>query len=94
MDVNSALTSGFYKFAPSPSAFGRCLAGLLGWRAAETQHLPSARHTSRVVFNRSRNNQMRYAVDASGGGRSSAIIRKMSAKRVFGTATSAIWKTT
>jgi hypothetical protein len=35
-----------------------------------------------------------YAVDAKGGGRSSAIIRKMSTKRFRGMATSAIWKAT
>ena len=35
-----------------------------------------------------------YAVDAKGGGRSSAIIRKMSANRSRGMATSAIWKAT
>ena len=35
-----------------------------------------------------------YAVDAKGGGRSSAIIRKISANRSRGMATSAIWKAT
>jgi len=35
-----------------------------------------------------------YAVDAKGGGRRSAIIRRMSAKRFLGMATSAIWRAT
>jgi hypothetical protein len=35
-----------------------------------------------------------YAVDAKGGGRSSAIIRKMSANRFRGMATYAIWNAT
>ena len=35
-----------------------------------------------------------YAVDTKSGGRSSAIIRRMSANRSRGMATSAIWKAT
>ena len=35
-----------------------------------------------------------YAVDAKGGGRSSATIRKMSANKFLGMATSASWKAT
>jgi hypothetical protein len=35
-----------------------------------------------------------YAADAKGGGRNSAMRRKMSANRSRGMATSAIWKTT
>jgi len=38
--------------------------------------------------------RMLYAVDAKGGDRSAAIIRKISANRIRGMATSAIWKTT
>ena len=37
---------------------------------------------------------MMQVVDATGGGRSSAIIRKISANRFFKTATSAIWNAT
>ena len=36
----------------------------------------------------------RYPVDVMGGGRSSAIMRRMSAKTLCGMATSAIWKET
>jgi hypothetical protein len=50
--------------------------------------------TSPVVFDRKRDNRTLYAVDVTGGGRSSAINRRMSAKRFFGMATSAIWNAT
>ena len=46
-------------------------------------------HLSRE-YHRTRNCRTHYAVDATGGGRSSAIIRRMSAKRFLGMATSAI----
>jgi hypothetical protein len=39
-------------------------------------------------------NRTQYAVDVTGGGRSSAISRRMSTNRCLETATSAIWKTT
>src|ERR1700719_1450599 len=39
-------------------------------------------------------NRTPYAVDVTGGGRSSAISRRMSAKRFLGMATSAIWNAT
>ena len=39
----------------------------------------------------SRTQSKPYAVEVAGGGRSSAINRRMSAKRFFGMATSAIW---
>ena len=39
-------------------------------------------------------NGTHYAVDVTGGGRSSAISRWISANRCFGTATSAIWNAT
>src|SRR5271155_71124 len=39
-------------------------------------------------------NRTHYAVDVIGGGRSSAIMRKMSAKTLRGIATSAIWNET
>jgi hypothetical protein len=50
-------------------------------------------HLSRV-FIRTRDAPTPYAVDMSGGGRNSAISRRMSANNVFGTATSAIWNAT
>ena len=40
-------------------------------------------HLSRE-YHRTRNCRTHYAVDATGGGRSSAIIRRMSAKRFLG----------
>jgi hypothetical protein len=43
---------------------------------------------------RTRDARMLYAMEAKGGGRSSAIIRKIWANRSRGMATSAIWKTT
>ena len=45
-------------------------------------------------FARTHDARTLYAVDVKGGGRTSAIIRKMSANRPRGMATSAIWKTT
>jgi hypothetical protein len=38
--------------------------------------------------------ERRHAGDGSGGGRSSAISRRISANSILGTATSAIWKAT
>ena len=43
---------------------------------------------------RTHDNRTPYAVDVTGGGRSSAISRRMSAKRFLGMATSAIWNAT
>jgi hypothetical protein len=40
-----------------------------------------SRRTSPLVFDRTQNNQALHVDTAAGGGRSSAIIRKMSAKR-------------
>jgi hypothetical protein len=50
--------------------------------------------TSPVVFDRKRDNRTLYAVDVTGGDRSSATSRRMSANRFRGMATSAIWKAT
>ncbi len=47
--------------------------------------------TSPVSLSRTHDNRTPYAVEVAGGGRSSAINRRMSAKRFFGMATSAIW---
>lgn len=45
-------------------------------------------------FARTHDTQTLYAMDAKGGGRSSAIIRKMSENRSRGIANSAIWNAT
>jgi hypothetical protein len=45
-------------------------------------------------FGRTRDTRTSYAVDVTGGGRRSPIICKMSANRVCGNATSALWKAT
>ena len=58
-----------------------------------TNCLPSER-TSPVVWLELMTPRTLYDVDAKGGGRSSAIIPKMSANRSRGMATSAIWKAT
>ena len=50
--------------------------------------------TSPESLCRTHNNRTPYAVEVAGGGRSSAINRRMSAKRFFGMATSAIWNAT
>src|SRR5580704_6215846 len=47
-----------------------------------------------VSLSRTHDNRTPYAVEVAGGGRSSAISRKMSANRFLGMATSAIWKVT
>src|SRR5208282_5716420 len=54
----------------------------------------SSRRKSLVIFDRTRDNGTHYAVDVTGGGRSSAMSRRMSANRFLGIATSAIWKAT
>jgi hypothetical protein len=45
---------------------------------------------SSLEFDATHDNRMLYAVDVTGGGRNCAMSRKMSAKRIFGMATSAI----
>jgi hypothetical protein len=51
-------------------------------------------HKSPVSLFRTDDYRTPYAVEVAGGGRSSAMRRKMSAKRFFGIATSAIWNAT
>ena len=58
----------------------------LGERTVET-HLSHGLH-------RTHDNRTPYAVDVTGGGRSSATSRRMSVNRFLGMATSAIWKAT
>src|SRR5207245_5428786 len=45
-------------------------------------------------LHRTHDNRTPYAVDVTGGGRSSATSRRMSVNRFLGMATSAIWKAT
>ena len=71
----------FDKPMTTPAAFDRCPDARSGWRAGEILNLPS-------------DNRTHYAVDVIGGGRTSAIMRKMSAKTSRGIATSAIWNET
>jgi hypothetical protein len=47
-----------------------------------------------VSLARTRNERTPYAVDMTGGGRNSAIKRKMSTNKFRGMATSAIWNAT
>jgi hypothetical protein len=56
--------------------------------------LPSSRHTSPVDSVCTQHNRTFHAGDGSGFGRNSAIIRKMSANKVLGIVTSAIWNAT
>jgi hypothetical protein len=51
-------------------------------------------HLSPLVFDRTQNKQALHVDTAAGGGRSSAISRRMSANRFRGMATSAIWNAT
>jgi hypothetical protein len=55
---------------------------------------PSSKRTSPMVFSERMTNRTLHAVDVTGGGRSSVISRKISANRILGMATSAIWKAT
>jgi hypothetical protein len=71
-----------------------------GGRPAEAHHLTREIANSTFIWTRLSRRSARthdartlYAVDAKGGGRSPAIIRKMSANRSHGMATSAKWKT-
>jgi hypothetical protein len=52
---------------------------------------PRSRHSSPVVFAATHDNRAVRAGERSGGGRSPAIIRRMSTKNYLGIATSAIW---
>jgi len=71
--------------------FGECR---LQVATRTTANFLSSRRTSAVVCDATHDTRTHYAVDVTGGGRSSAISRRMSAKRFLGIATSAIWKTT
>jgi hypothetical protein len=74
--------------------FERVVAGRVAIEDRILPNLLSSRRTSPLDFARTRNTRTPYPVDAAGGGRNSAIIRKMSANRFRGMATSAIWKAT
>ena len=71
----------------------RSLSGrLLGLVNRKNNAFPSIEaHLSGCFGPNSRHNECTTPVDVTGGGRSSAIIRRMSAK-MHGMATSAIWK--
>jgi orotate phosphoribosyltransferase len=56
--------------------------------------LLSSGRTSQLVFDRTQNNQALHVDAAGGAGRSSEIVRRISANRILGMATSAIWKAT
>ena len=68
----------------------RCRSVPKSSRMLKLPNLLSSRRRSPVVFVGTRDNRTPYAVDKTGGGRSSAISRKTSAKRVLGITTSAI----
>ena len=63
----------------------------LARRAPKMPNLLSSRRTSSVGFARTHDNQRLHAGAGSGGGRSSAISRRMSPNKFLGMATSAIW---
>jgi hypothetical protein len=84
----------FGKPAPSPPALDRGQDTPSGCLAGKILNLPSSRRTFPVVFDQTRDTQTHYAGDVIGGGRNSAISRKMSANRFLGMATSDIWKAT
>ena len=52
------------------------------------------RRTSPLAFDRTQNNQALHVDATAGGGPSSDTSRRISAKRILGMATSAIWKPT
>ena len=72
--------------APKPATSAR--------RAPKMRILLASRRASPLVFDRTQNNQALHVERAASGGRSSAISRRMSANKVLGMATSAIWKVT
>jgi hypothetical protein len=57
-------------------------------------NFPSSGRTSPLVFDGMQNNQALHVDAAAGGGRSSETSRRISANRILGMATSAIWKAT
>jgi hypothetical protein len=71
----------------TPAAFDRCPDARSGWRAGGNPEFAVIEtHLSRR-FVQTCDNRTHYAVDVIGGGRSSAIMRKMSAKTLRGIAT-------
>jgi hypothetical protein len=89
-----------HRFAVSgnPEAPPRFVDGRRGGRLLAEQRkilrFPSSKRTSPMVFSERMTNRTLHAVDVTGGGRSSVISRRMSANKVLGMATSAIWKAT
>jgi hypothetical protein len=83
-DFGKANSSARGANAPKPATLAR--------RAPKKWFLLSSRRTSPLVFDWTQNNQALHVDTAAGDGRSSAMSRRMSAKRFLGMATSAIWK--
>jgi len=98
MDAGSSQVCGILGFLASSERRQRARDGCWDMPKASSalkmRILFASRRTSPVVCDGTRDNQKPYAVDVTGGGRSSAISRRMSAKRFLEMATSAIWKVT
>jgi len=69
-------------------------AGPCGSEGRKVWYFSSSGRTFPVVFNLTQGTQTHYDLDATGGGRSSALIRRMSAKMLRVMATSAICNAT
>jgi hypothetical protein len=84
-DIGNA-TSIWGSRAPKPESSAR--------QAPKMQILMSSRRTSPLVFDWTQNNQALHVDTTAGGGRSSAISRRMSPNRFRGIETSDIWNAT
>jgi hypothetical protein len=73
-------------------ARGRRRAVTSARRAPEMRVSLSSRRTSPLVFDRTQNNQALHVDATAGGGRSSETSRRISANKILGMTTSAIWK--
>ena len=94
MRGNLLLFWDFYKRVSTPASLLPVSRRWRGLVSRKTPNSPSSRRTSRLVFDWTHDIGAHYAVDFTGGGRKSAIMLRMSAKRCLGMATSAIWKAT
>jgi len=90
VEAEIAACNGFWQCQTLDAGLWCTQAGDIGAPSAENADLVVVQ--SPLVFDRTQNNRAPYAGAGSGGGRSSAINRRMSPNKFPGMATSAIWK--
>ena len=94
VEAKIATFDGFWQFQTLDTGLSCSQPVTLARRAPKMPNLLSSRRISSVGFARTHDNPRLHAGAGSGGGRSSAISRRMSSNKSLGMATSAIWNAT